>query len=69
MTDPAMLRKELRARLDGVRKFRHFFRHNYAVTLRADAIASVGQQYQLVAPAFRQAVERFLAAVDAMMDR
>jgi hypothetical protein len=64
---PAVIAEPLRARLDALRRFRHFFRHSYAVSLHAQEIAALYGQYQATAPDFRQAIARFLLAVDAML--
>jgi len=66
---PAAIGEDVRASLDELRKFRHFFRHNYAAPLRASGIAEVGVAYRAALPAFRDAIRRFLAAVDAMLER
>jgi hypothetical protein len=64
---PAVMDEALRERLDALRRFRHFFRHSYAVQLRGEEVAARLRDYQAAGPAFRQAIARFLQAVDAML--
>lgn len=66
---PAVIGDDVRSRLDELRRFRHFFRHNYAARLRAAGIAGVVDQYRTALPAFREAIGRFLDVVDAMIER
>jgi hypothetical protein len=66
---PAAIGEDVRASLDELRRFRHFFRHNYAAALRASGIVCVGDAYRVAVPAFREAMRRFLAAVDAILER
>jgi len=66
---PAVIDERLRAQLDELRKFRHFFRHSYAVKLEAGRIEALGDRWRAIDPAFRQAVGRFLEILDDMITR
>jgi len=70
---PAVLRAELRDDLDEIGRFRHFFRHAYALELRADrlrralapfAAAATGVEADLLC--FEQAVRQIVAEIDAV---
>jgi len=66
---PAVIDAGLQKQLDALRKFRHFFRHSYAVKLDAEPIAVLADLSRQAAPALRQAVAQFLRAVDGMIER
>lgn len=66
---PAVIDAGLQRQLDALRKFRHFFRHNYAAKLDAEPIAMLADLSRQAAPALRRAVALFLQAVDEMISR
>jgi len=66
---PAVIDAALKKQLDALRKFRHFFRHGYAVRLEPEPIALLAELSREAAPALRQAIARFLKAVDEMLSR
>jgi hypothetical protein len=56
---PAILGDPLREGLDELRKFRHFFRHAYALDLRADKLRSVLEPFSGTRRAVDLALETF----------
>jgi len=61
---PAIFSEQTREVLDELRKFRHFFRHAYALDLRADKLARVLDPFIPGHPALDRELEAFVAFIE-----
>jgi hypothetical protein len=66
---PAIFGDEMRDGLDELRKFRHFFRHAYALDLRADKLRSLLTGFPATALAVDRALEVFSKFVEATVSQ
>ena len=62
---PAVLSTETYACLNGLRGFRHFFRHAYEIPINYDQLLANLQQAEAVLPQLEQDIATFLRKLDA----